>query len=748
MTRTHRWRCAALAATAAALAGPGAARAQAAGAEPAPTPAPAPAPAQRIEVTGGRGSDAEQRRQSTAAKIVIGREEIERFGDSNTLEVLKRLPGVTVPGAPGRGGAPRLRGMGGGYTQILLDGERIAPGFSLDSIPPEQIERIEILRAPTAETGARAIAGTINIVLREGFRKKLNDVNLALGVEQGLASPSLAWTRNEAFGDWIVNGSLSLFERRQANQSRAQRSDIDAASGQPVLERESSLASREIRRGLHASARVQWRNDQGSSLMLMPLLIANEGTTRGDGTIDQTLGADAPDYARSRSVTDGRFTLARLNATFSHRVGDGLRLEWRAGVGDGHWRSTQQRLEFDAADALVRTIDERTDNRDRNATLGLKGSLLLGDGHHIVGGLELERNRRNEARSTLWDGVAQLTEFGDNLGASARRWALYAQDEWTLNPRWAVHAGARIEGIATEGEGAGGAVDSNRSRVATPLLHAVWKPDPQSRDQVRASLTRSWRAPNLSQLVGRPSLNRTDPPPGPNTELTADSAGNPALKPEVALGLDLAAERYLADGGVLSANLFHRRIADLIRNVVALEDVSWSPGQPRFVSRPQNIGRAWSRGLELEAKFRLDQLIDDGPRTEVRANASIFRSQVEAVPGPDNRLAEQPGATVNLGADHRFRGTPLTLGGNVNHVPGYTTRLDADRWIVQSEKTAVDAYALWTFHPDLKLRLSLANLLARDNSATTRVASQGLRETSRSDTRSFLATQLRLEIKL
>ena len=96
--------------------------------EPVPAPAP-PANSQRIEITGGRGSDTDQRRQSTAAKIVIGRDEIERYGDSNTLELLKRLPGVTVPGAPGRGGNPRMRGMGGGFTQILIDGERIAPGF-------------------------------------------------------------------------------------------------------------------------------------------------------------------------------------------------------------------------------------------------------------------------------------------------------------------------------------------------------------------------------------------------------------------------------------------------------------------------------------------------------------------------------------------------------------------------------------------------------------------------------------------
>src|SRR6187455_2104191 len=120
---------------------------------PAPDPAASAPPPQRIDVTGNRPGDAEQRRQSTAAKIVIGREEIERFGDSTTSEVLKRLPGITMPGPGGRGGGPRMRGMAGAYTQILLDGERVPPGFSIDSIAPEQIERIEILRAPTAETG-------------------------------------------------------------------------------------------------------------------------------------------------------------------------------------------------------------------------------------------------------------------------------------------------------------------------------------------------------------------------------------------------------------------------------------------------------------------------------------------------------------------------------------------------------------------------------------------------------------------
>ena len=72
--------------------------------KPADKPADATPAASRVEITGGRESDTELRRQSTAAKIVIGREEIDKFGDATVGEVLRRRPGVTTPGAPGRGG--------------------------------------------------------------------------------------------------------------------------------------------------------------------------------------------------------------------------------------------------------------------------------------------------------------------------------------------------------------------------------------------------------------------------------------------------------------------------------------------------------------------------------------------------------------------------------------------------------------------------------------------------------------------
>ena len=56
----------------------------------------------------------------------------------------------------------------------------------------------------------------------------------------------------------------------------------------------------------------------------------------------------------------------------------------------------------------------------------------------------------------------------------------------------------------------------NRSNVWTPLLHAVWKPDPKGRDQMRFSLTRSYRSPPLNK-PDRPAVDQR-PLSAPRTE--------------------------------------------------------------------------------------------------------------------------------------------------------------------------------------------------------------------------------------
>jgi outer membrane receptor for ferrienterochelin and colicins len=115
----------------------------------------------RVEVSAASG--AVRREADTAAKIIIGRDDIGQYGDNNLAAVLKRQPGVSVVG-----NEVRMRGLGAGYTQILINGDPAPPGFSIESMAPEMIERIEIMRSATAEYSMQAVAGSINLVLRKG----------------------------------------------------------------------------------------------------------------------------------------------------------------------------------------------------------------------------------------------------------------------------------------------------------------------------------------------------------------------------------------------------------------------------------------------------------------------------------------------------------------------------------------------------------------------------------------------------
>ena len=735
-------------------------------AAPAARPTPAAAnPTQRIEITGGRESDTTQRRQSTAAKIVIGREEIDKFGDATVGEVLRRLPGVTTPGAPGRGGPPRLRGLGGGFTQLLIDGQRVPPGFSLESISPEQVERIEILRAPTAETGARAIAGTINIITREGFRLRLNDVRIGLGIEDGRVTPGLNWTHNNSAGDLIYNLSGSLFQRLQGNESETRTTVANGATGALLEDRTQRNQSRDERVGGNFTGRLQWRLGEGGDVLaLTPSLFHAQGKTNGSYTLTQAVRRPgrAVLYDLGDSSSELSFTNARLNAQWRQRLG-GVRAELNGGGGTFQAENQTLRNDFNIGGSQpARTLRDDSRTRQTSVDLKLKFSGLAGGNeqggeHSVVGGFDVDAARRSETRSTVQNGVPTLSDFGDDLQASSLRLAAFAQDEWNINPHWSAQAGLRWEGITTRGDSANADANgqprpTNRSSVWTPLLFAVWKPDPKGRDQVRLSLTRSYRSPDLNNLIARPTINRDyDPDTGSNIETAPDRAGNPGLKPELATGVDIAIERYLAQGGVLSANLFHRQISNLMRGTTRLENVSWSPF-PRFVRRMQNIGDATTSGLELEAKFRLDQLFTGATPVEMRSNVSFFSSKVKAVPGPDNRLDQQARATANFGADYRLRGVPLTLGGNVNYVPGGTTRLEADQTVTTSSKQVWDAYALWSFNPSTGLRLLGSNLNPRDfSTASTNdsvIAGVTERTSQRTVGPSYVNWQLRLELKL
>ena len=121
--------------------------------------------------------------------VTIDRAGIDDSGRATISDVLQRLPinsggnfneTATNSFAPGSSGLS-LRGLGQNSTLTIIDGRRVAPyalpqngtsAFSdLDSIPQGAVERVEILKdGASAIYGADAIAGVVNIVLRDDYQ--------------------------------------------------------------------------------------------------------------------------------------------------------------------------------------------------------------------------------------------------------------------------------------------------------------------------------------------------------------------------------------------------------------------------------------------------------------------------------------------------------------------------------------------------------------------------------------------------
>ena len=101
---------------------------------------------------------------------VIGADEIQRSGAQSLPQLLQRQPGVevTINGGAGSTSGAFLRGANRGQTLVLIDGLRVGSSSvgatSLEAIPLDQIERIEILRGPASSLyGADAIGGVIQV---------------------------------------------------------------------------------------------------------------------------------------------------------------------------------------------------------------------------------------------------------------------------------------------------------------------------------------------------------------------------------------------------------------------------------------------------------------------------------------------------------------------------------------------------------------------------------------------------------
>ncbi|NNG23566.1 TonB-dependent receptor plug domain-containing protein [Telluria aromaticivorans] len=656
-----------------------------------------PQPMQQVVIKAGAGDG---RAQSTTTSIVVGRDELLRLGDSSLSEVLKRQPGITVDTTAGKAPEVRMRGMGGGYVAILLNGLPAPSGFSLESISPDLVERIEIQRAATAETSAQGMAGTINVILRRAGPAKgatANEVKAGSALTAGRLAPQLVAQHSGRTGTLAYSVSATL--RRHVNPIAALTLEEGA---DPALLRRTAWTDHQVEDLLELAPRLSWQPTALDVITSHSYLRKRhiDNAKREDETTDTGAPTAFPH-------ADHRYETRPLNAyadlAWTRRLDTGARLAMKL---SGFYTTRDAAFEYrglDLQDTLLATHYVASGPVEREWTFSGSWRRPLWGSHALAAGWEFGRKARSEyRRERRLDAAGALLLLSDEAyRATVARSAFFIQDEWDIADGWSAYAGLRREDLATRGEGNADAPVDVDAGAWSPVFQTLYKPqqagDTGPRDGFRLAVSRTYKAPNIIQLMPRRYAVDNN-----NSATNPDQQGNPTLRPELALGIDLAWERFFGKSDMLSVSAFHKRIRDITLTRIDQRDGLWT-------AMPVNGGDATVSGIEFEGKATRGAL-------SARINLARNWSRVDEVPGPGNRIEGQAAWSGNLGLDYAAPTTGVDLGGSYTYRGRVAQRSSALLFSDNGARRQLDLYALWKRSSDARLRMSVSNLLQRDHS--------------------------------
>ena len=649
---------------------------------------------QQVIVT---AAGADVRAQSTTTAIVVNREELLRQGDTSLADVLKRQPGITVDATPGREAQIRMRGMGGGYVAILLNGLPAPSGFSLESISPELIERIEIGRAATAETSSQAVAGSINVIMRRAGPAKngpANEIKAGGAFQRGHAAPQMLAQHSGKQGALAYTLAATL--KRNLNPVAA----FTTEEGLGLL-RHIDWTDQMVEDIVELAPRLAWQPNADNSITSQSYVRWRHVDNARHERERTEIGAPTEfPHARQRYETRPRHLYA--DVAWTRKFAGGARLNTKLAAFHMQRDASFVYEGMDLQDRLLETHLVASGPVEREWTFSGSWRRPLWGSHALAAGWELGRKARSEYRRErhLDAGGAQTLFSDENYRSEVEKSALFIQDEWDVAPGWSAYVGLRREDLRTTGQGNAAAPVDVDAGAWSPVFQTLYKPqqpegDTGPRDGLRLAVGRTYKAPDIVQLMPRRYTVDNN-----NSATNPDQQGNPALRPELALAVDLAWERYFGKTDMVSVSAFHKRIRDIILTRITERNGVWT-------AMPGNHGGATVRGLEVEGRLTRGALA-------ARVNLARNWSGLDSVAGPDNRIEDQPAWSGNLGLDVTALADGVDVGGTFSYRGSANSRAASPIFSDDGPRRQLDLYALWKASAGSRLRLSVSNLGQRN----------------------------------
>lgn len=612
---------------------------------------------------------AEDQLRQAPGVSVIGEGDLARQPVVNDLSgIIRKMPGVNLTGtsASGQRGNQRqidIRGMGPENTLVLIDGKPVLSRNSVrmgragerDSrgdtnwVPPELVERVEVLRGPAAARyGSGASGGVVNIITRrpsEAFGSVGLHFNLPESSSEGETARS-NFMFGGPLGERFSYRVFGNYNRTNGDDPAINIAADDTTCGITTpdgpVEIPCPAAGREGVVNRDIGALLSWDIAPGHALDLEATYSRQGNIFTGDRqltSVNDVLTDLAAAGAETNRMTRSTYALTHRgtydfgqSTSFLQWENNRNRrnLEGLAGGPEGSITSNEQG---------TITLDNVTAKSEwvlPLSTFGTSQMLTLGAefrGEYINDPVSLRQD------ITVGD-IPGVDPEGDNRDPRSDQWTvgIFAEDNIYITPRLTLTPGLRLD------------YNSNFGANWSPSLNASY----QISDEwtVKAGVARAFKAPNLFQL--NPNYvyytrGNGCPVGYTNTGLQAGCyvVGNPDLNPETSINKEIGVAYNGFNGVDAGLTWFHNDYKDRIAS--GMVPVGTTVGGTNFaqVFRWENVPEAVVSGLEGNLRLPL------GDALTLTANATyMIESENKANGQP---LSLVPDYTVNAALDWQAR---------------------------------------------------------------------------------------------
>lgn len=496
------------------------------------------------------------------AVTVVTRAQLDEDPSTSVPDILERALGVYMQKSNPGGGSPFIRGLTGKQVLLLIDGVRLNNSFYragphqyLNTIDPNTIERIEIIRGPASVLyGSDALGGVVNVITRAPVAKQGVDLEMSLALDSayqgGLAGAHLAGH------NYRVGGSFKKLHSLSAGGGLKEQDDtgydefaVDGAYRLPL--------------------------QVGALTLSQQYLRANDVPKTNEIALGS---AQVFDYdPQVRSLTQLDYAAAKIGPFERLRANISLNVQEEGEV-------------ITRRATPTKTTDERTEVITPGLVLQAGNTLAAGPGTHgftygFEGYRDDYRTRKNCMPGASTCSNADRTPVVPD-GVRYQSLGLFVQDEWS-GRFGSVIAGGRYSAYEAEGRAANRDLALDVSQTTGSLqgllrVNAHWG--------VVAGIAQGFRAPNVEDFFGRVDFGEEIP----NLDLEPEESF------EKQLGLRYRDAR--TEGELFVYQTDYDNLIDRSPSFTIVEN-----GVSRSVRQRRNIAEAQYEGVEAGLSHRLNR---------------------------------------------------------------------------------------------------------------------------------------------